>query len=188
VAVQIDGLRGERYVVDTDRSILDRATAEVEAEGRDGGTAAGARVGRPAGRDPGVAFVAPLDPLVWDRALLGPLFDFEYVWEVYVPAARRRWGYYVLPILYGDALVGRIEPRLERRAGVLRVDGLWWEAGFDPLADPRFVPAFAAALDALRAFGDARRFSLPRVVRHRPFVVAVRAVLAGTIADERAAG
>ena len=49
------------------------------------------------------------------------------------PPPKRRWGYYVLPILYGDRLVGRIEPRIERRAGTLRVAGLWWEPGFDPL-------------------------------------------------------
>ena len=87
----------------------------------------------PGGVDPGVAFLAPLDPFCWDRDLMRRLFDFDYVWEVYVPAAKRRWGYYVLPILFGDRLVGRIEPRIERRAGTLRIAGLWWEAGFDPL-------------------------------------------------------
>ena len=89
------------------------------------------------GGPPGVAFLAPLDPFVWDRDFLRALYDFDYVWEVYVPAARRRWGYYVLPILFGDRLVGRIEPRFDRRAGTLRVLDLWWEDGFDPLvAEP----------------------------------------------------
>jgi uncharacterized protein len=68
-----------------------------------------------------VALLAPLDPFVWDRELLRQLFDFDYVWEVYTPVAKRKHGYYVLPLLYGDALVGRIEPRLDRKASVLRV-------------------------------------------------------------------
>ena len=50
-----------------------------------------------------------------------------------MPAPKRRWGYYVLPLLYGDRFVGRIEPRVDRASATLRVVGLWWEAGFDPL-------------------------------------------------------
>jgi uncharacterized protein YcaQ len=90
---------------------------------------------------------------------------------------KRRWGYYVLPILYGDRLVGRIEPRIERRADTLRVVGLWWEDGFDPLADDRFAPAFAAAVAAHRDFGGLQRVALPRTVRHRPFITDVKAIL-----------
>ena len=122
---------------------------------------------------PGVAFLAPLDPLVWDRALLRTLFDFDYVWEVCVPGPKRRWGYYVLPMLFGDRLVGRIELRLERRERALAVVGMWFEDGFDPVADPRFAPAFADALRAHAAFGDAERVILPRNQRHRPVVGAV---------------
>jgi uncharacterized protein YcaQ len=120
---------------------------------------------RPDGSSPGVAFLAPLDPLAWDRDLLRRLFGFDYVWEVYVPAARRRWGYYVLPILWGDRFVGRIEPRIDRRADVLRVIGLWWEDGFDPLAEPGFAAAFADALEAHRAFGELSGIVLPRTKR-----------------------
>ena len=97
---------------------------------------------------------------------------------MYVPAAKRRWGYYVLPVLYGDRLVGRIEPRMERRAGTLRIAGLWWEPGFDPLAEPGFVAAFAAAVAAHRDFGGLGRVELPRGTRHRPFAVAARGALA----------
>ena len=100
------------------------------------------------------------------------LFDFDYLWEVYVPAAKRRWGYYVLPILYGDRLVGRIEPRIERRTKSLEIVGLWWEPDFDPLAQEGFVEAFAAAVEAHRAFGGLERVSFPRAVRHRPFMAA----------------
>ncbi|HET9850888.1 MAG TPA: crosslink repair DNA glycosylase YcaQ family protein [Candidatus Limnocylindrales bacterium] len=166
VPVTVAGLRGERFVVAEDLPYLDQAERELAASAPPGGV------------EPGVAFIAPLDPLCWDRQLLRRLFDFDYVWEVYVPAAKRRWGYYVLPILYGDRLVGRIEPRFDRRAGTLRVVGLWWEPWFDPLADPGFVPAFAGALDAHRAFGKLERIAFPRTLRHRPFVGLVKANLA----------
>jgi hypothetical protein len=115
-----------------------------------------------------------LDPYVWDREFLRSLHGFDYVWEVYVPEAKRRWGYYVLPILYGDRLVGRIEPRIDRKADALRVLGLWWETGFDPLRVPGFVEQFGAALDAHRRFGGLTRVALPRTDNHRPFVSAVR--------------
>jgi uncharacterized protein YcaQ len=59
--------------------------------------------------EPGVVFLAPLDQFMWDRKMIAHLFDFDYVWEVYVPEAKRRWGYYVLPVLFGDSLVARAE-------------------------------------------------------------------------------
>jgi len=122
--------------------------------------------------------VAPLDPFAWDRDLMAQLFGFEYIWEVYVPEQKRRWGYYVLPLLFGDRLVGRIEPRIDRKAGALRVLEIWWEDGFDPLEAPGFVDAFVEALDAHRRFGRVRRVLLPRTARHRAFVREVRARLA----------
>jgi uncharacterized protein YcaQ len=165
VPVQVEGIRGERFVVGDEVALLDQAEREV----RDGAP--------PGGTEPGVAFLAPLDPLCWDRDLLRRLFDFDYVWEVYVPEAKRRWGYYVLPIIYGDRLVGRIEPRIERRAETLHVVGLWWEPGFDPLAEDGFVAAFATALLAHRDFAGATRVVLPHAARFRPFVTNVRAIL-----------
>jgi uncharacterized protein len=163
--IEVEGVRGERYVVTAELPLLEQAAAEVAG-------------GKPAnGAPPGAAFIAPLDPLAWDRQFLRSLFGFDYIWEVYVPAAKRKWGYYVLPILYGDRLVGRIEPRIDRRTGTLRVIGLWWEAGFDPLASEGFVDAFAAALEAHRRFGESRRVALPRIKRLAPFVAAVRARL-----------
>jgi hypothetical protein len=163
VPVEVEGVRGQRFVPAEAVPSLDQAEHEV-LDGRDG---------RPAGADPGVTFLAPLDPLMWDRDLVRRLFAFDYVWEVYVPKPKRRWGYYVLPLLFGDRLVGRIEPRLERATGTLRIAGLWWEDGFDPLAAPGFVGAFAEALKAHAAFADLGRIVLPRNVRHRPVVGAV---------------
>ena len=171
VPVGVEGVRGERFVLAEELATLDRAEREAAAEAATGGPAL------PAGAEPGAAFIAPLDPLVWDRQALRSIFGFDYLWEVYVPAAKRRWGYYVLPILYGDRFVGRIEPRIDRGRGALRVLGLFWEDAFDPLAEPGFVAAFAAALDAHRRFGHVKRVVLPRVARHRAFVSAVRSAL-----------
>ncbi|MBI3750655.1 MAG: winged helix DNA-binding domain-containing protein, partial [Chloroflexi bacterium] len=169
--VEIEGLKGLRYAVASDAALLDQAEREVTAE------ASAAAGGSSAMPRAGVAFLAPLDPLVWDREFLRALFGFDYLWEVYVPAAKRRWGYYVLPLLYGDRLVGRIEPRIDRKAGTLRILGLWWEDDFDPLADPAFAAAFAEAVRAHLAFGGVTRVAWPPTARHRTFVKAVKPAL-----------
>jgi uncharacterized protein YcaQ len=162
VPVAVEGIRGPRYVPAEDLARLEQAEREVEAGSAPGGSAAG------------VAFLAPLDPLVWAREFLRQLYGFDYVWEVYVPAPKRRWGYYVLPILFGDRLVGRIEPRIERKTDMLRIAGLWWEDGFEPVEERGFVDAFVAAVDAHREFGGVSRVGWPRTVSLRPFVRAVR--------------
>ncbi len=169
--VGVEGLKGERFVVAEDLPFLEQAERELAAGDPPGGV------------EPAVTFVAPLDPLCWDRDLLRRLFGFDYVWEVYVPEAKRRWGYYVLPLLYGDRLVGRIEPRIERRAGTLRVAGIWWEPGFDPLAEAGFVAALATALLAHRDFADLERIELPSSIRPRALATAVRGAI--KVLDER---
>jgi uncharacterized protein YcaQ len=168
--IEVEGVRGTRYIVTDELPLLDAAEAEVAS-----GTTPGASPSA-------VAMLAPLDPLVWDRQFLRSLYGFDYIWEVYVPVRKRRWGYYVLPILFGDRLVGRIEPRVDRAAGAVRVLGLWWESGFDPLAAPRFADALAEALDAHRRFLAMNRIVLPRAARHRALAAAVRERL-GSLAD-----
>jgi hypothetical protein len=70
--------------------------------------------------------LAPLDNFLWDRRLIEALYGFQYRWEVYVPAPQRKYGYYVLPVLYKDAFVARFEP-LHFRGRTLRIAHWWWE-------------------------------------------------------------
>ena len=74
-----------------------------------------------------VTFLSPFDRLIHDRARTEALWNFYYRLEMYVPKLKREYGYYVLPILRGDKLVGRIEPVWDRKAGELKVNGIWWE-------------------------------------------------------------
>jgi uncharacterized protein YcaQ len=106
---------------------------------------------------PSVAFLAPMDPFMWDRNLIPVLFDFDWVWEVFTPEPKRRWGYYVLPVIFRDRLVGRIEPRLDREPGVVHVIGLWGEDGFEPRGADGFVDAMREALRAYFGFARASR-------------------------------
>jgi uncharacterized protein YcaQ len=102
-----------------------------------------------------VGLLSPLDNLLHDRERALAVFEFEYVWEVYKPAHLRRWGRYTMPVLYGDRLVARIEPRLDRRAGTLGLQQVWFE---DPALehDTRFKTAFTAGLQRFAEFLRAR--------------------------------
>ena len=102
-----------------------------------------------------VTFLSPLD-IVSARGRAKKLFDFEYKWEVYVPAPKRRWGYYVLPILYGDNLVARLDPKLDRTTMTLEIKGFWHED--DALMkDVDFAKAFAKGLVRFAKFLGAKK-------------------------------
>ena len=77
-----------------------------------------------------VRFLAPLDNIIWDRKLTKEVFDFDYTWEVYKPVDKRKYGYYVLPVLYGDKIIARFEPELHRGNGPLIIKNWWWEEDF----------------------------------------------------------
>ena len=95
-----------------------------------------------------VTLLAPLE-MVSARGRAKLVFDFQYTWEVYVPAPKRRWGYYVLPILYGDDLVARLDPKLDRKTNTLHILGFWLED--DAPKDEAFANALA---NGLKRFGD----------------------------------
>ncbi len=93
-----------------------------------------------------MVFLAPLDNLIWDRGMIHDLFGFFYRWEVYTPLAKRQYGYYVLPILFGDRLIGRIEPVLTKNKH-LEIKGFWREE-----SERWEEPEYAALEKALHAF------------------------------------
>jgi uncharacterized protein len=105
--------------------------------------------------DEEATFLSPLDP-VSARGRAKPLFGFDYVWEVYKPVHLRRWGYYTLPILWGDRLVARFDSKLDRATGTLVINGLWLED--EALAgDDAFAEALGAGMARFAAFLDAGR-------------------------------
>lgn len=108
-----------------------------------------------------VTFLAPLD-IVSARGRAKKLFDFEYTWEVYTPAHKRRWGYYVLPILYGDDLVARLDPKLDRTTMTLEIKGFWHEDDA-PVKDADFANALARGLIRFAKFVEAERVSLDAI-------------------------
>lgn len=89
---------------------------------------------------PRTALLSPFDRLVFDRARLEELFGFEYILEMYKPPAKRRWGYFALPILHGDRFVGKLDAKADRKAGVLRINALH--------EDEPFTAGVASAVDA----------------------------------------
>jgi uncharacterized protein YcaQ len=127
VPVELEGLRAKRFVLADELPLLADPPPPADS----------------------VALIAPFDSLLWDTALLAGTFGFEYVWEGFFPPAKRRWGYYVLPICFGARFVGRIEPRIDRERARVEVLNVWWEDGFTPRSAGGFVDAMR---DALRAY------------------------------------
>lgn len=141
IELEVDGWRGPRWALAEDAD--DIATI---------GSGRVPRAWRPKGTTTveEATFLAPLDP-VSARKRAKALFDFDYIWEVYTPAAKRRFGYYALPVLWGDRLVARFDGRLDRGTSTFAILGLWLED--DGLAaDQAFVEAFACGVERMQRF------------------------------------
>ena len=109
--VQVEGVRSPLYLLREDQPLMEAVLADA------------------IDRKPRLEFLAPLDPMLWDRKLIEALWDYQYSWEIYTPAEKRKYGYYVLPMLYGDGFAGRIEAAADRKAGALTVRNVWYEDG-----------------------------------------------------------
>jgi uncharacterized protein len=106
--------------------------------------------------EPRMVFVAPLDQIIWDRKAVAHLFDFEYLWEVYVPEPKRKWGYYVLPVFYKDTFVARVDSRLSK--GVWNIISWKWEVA----PTPEMFGALENAVCNFRRYLSADSMNLPK--------------------------
>ena len=136
IPVTVEGMKPLFYCLSSDEALL-RSVLDGSADVK-----------------PRMAFIAPLDPLMWDKALIRELWDYTYSWEIYTPADKRKYGYYTLPILYGDSFVGRIETIPDRKNGILKVSGIWWEPGVRQTK--KLKDALARTLRNFAEFNDCR--------------------------------
>lgn len=152
VEVRVEGWKGTQLALGADAGVL----AELEADRVPGAWAPLATT-----TDEEVTFFAPLEP-VSARGRAKTVFDFEYTWEIYTPADKRRWGPHTMPILWGDRLVARLDPRLDRSSGTLVINGLWLE---DPAlaGDPAFAAALARGMARFMGFHDATKLDVSAV-------------------------
>jgi uncharacterized protein YcaQ len=104
------------------------------------------------------AFIAPLDNLIWNRMLIRFVFDFDYTWEVYTPAAKRKYAHYVLPVLYGDRFVARFEPAFDKKTREFTIANWWWEEGVRP--DDAMYAALSRCLGEFVRYLDAGQVRL----------------------------
>ncbi len=146
VPVEVEGMQHALYMRNEDMPILERAIADDRPNER-------------------ASVLAPLDNLMWDRHLIRELFEFEYRWEVYKPAAERKYGYYVLPVVYGDRIVARFDPVKHRKGAPLAYHNWWWEDGIDK-EDARMAEGLAEGLERFaRQLGTSYR--MPRKSKKR---------------------
>ncbi|WP_345778430.1 crosslink repair DNA glycosylase YcaQ family protein [Dyella sp. 2HG41-7] len=106
------------------------------------------------------ALLSPFDPIVWDRARVRAMFDFDYTIECYVPAAKRRYGYYVLPILHRGKLIGRLDAKAHRAEGVFEIKALYFEEGVSP--NERTIAELAQAVAATASWHGTPKVKLGR--------------------------
>jgi uncharacterized protein len=160
VEVNVEGWRGPRWALANDGEALQTLERDRVP-----------RTWRPleATTDDEATFLSPLDP-VSARGRAKLLFDFDYKWEVYTPEPQRRFGYYALPVLWGDRLVARFDTRFDRPSATLRILGMWLED--EALSkDGAFIEAFARGIERLGRFLSADRVDAsavpqPAIRRH----------------------
>ncbi len=111
------------------------------------------------------ALIAPLDNLLWDRKNVKRIFDFSYVWEVYKPKEKREYGYYVLPVLYGDRFVARLDPGFDKKTRILTINNWWWEDGVNP--DGQMIEALKRCLGDFMVYLDSEELKFSKTLLKR---------------------
>ena len=108
--VSVDGQKAPLFALSVDRPLFEKAREDTPLK-------------------PRCEFLAPLDPFLWDRKLIESIFGFKYSWEIYTPAEKRKYGHYVLPVVYGERFIGRIEAAAHYSEKALTVKNVWFEEG-----------------------------------------------------------
>ena len=139
VPVKIEGMKETFYLQSADENLLEECLRTQY--------------------QPRTELIAPLDSFLWDRKQVEALFDFSYTWEIYTPADKRKYGYYVLPVLQGEKLVGRIECVRDKKDRELQVRAFWPEDKYDRAA-------LRCALERLMLFNSMKKLRFPRKETH----------------------
>lgn len=133
VAVTVEGLSGPLYCRADDEALLRKVLDGPQLK-------------------PRCELIAPLDNLLWDRKLIKALFGFDYTWEIYTPAHKRKYGYYTLPLLLGESFAGRVEAVADRKTRCLSVNNVWLEDGVK--RTKKFQAALETCLKRFARFND----------------------------------
>jgi hypothetical protein len=149
IRFHVEGLNDNLFCQSEDRALLEQAMRMSKISDR-------------------VEFIAPLDPMIWDRKLIKAIFDYDYTWEIYSLPEKRVYGYYVLPVLYRNQLIGRIEMTCERKQQTLHVLHFWPEIGWKQTIT--FEKAFQKAIGRFAAFNQCpilqQEATIPGVMTH----------------------
>ncbi|MBR0474115.1 MAG: YcaQ family DNA glycosylase [Erysipelotrichaceae bacterium] len=130
-AITVEGIKEPFYILTEDMEYLNKVEDKALKSNR-------------------CEFLAPLDPMLWDRNLIKSIFNFNYTWEIYVPKDKRKYGYYVLPVVYGDRIVGRIEPK--KNGDEMTVENIWLEP--DIKKTKRILNAIEKHMKSFARFND----------------------------------
>lgn len=140
IEISVENIKEKLYCVEGDRGLLEKVLQNPKIKER-------------------CELLAPLDNMLWDRKLIKLLFDFEYKWEIYTPEPQRKYGYYVLPVLYGDGFVGRVEVVNDRKAKCLIVKNIWFEAGVRQTK--KLIKQINICLEKFASFNDCNEIKNP---------------------------
>lgn len=136
--VEVEGLKSRYYILEKDLALLE------EAEGTLGDD---------------ILFIAPLDNLIWNRHLISEVFGFDYSWEMFTVPRKRVFGCYVMPILQGTRFIGRLDPKLDRKNGIMIFNSIWMEGdGSEEIP----IESLAEALHRFQVFHGALKIEINR--------------------------
>ena len=144
IPVQVEGVLSPLFMLAGDQPLLEASIADA------------------IDKKPRLEFLAPLDPMLWDRRLIEAIWDYQYSWEIYTPPGKRKYGYYVLPMLWGDRFIGRIEAAAERKTGTLVVKNVWYESGVRQTK--KLAHALEGAVARLAKLNEMTRIEIETVI------------------------